>query len=115
MKYVSAETHEQWKQYIVRGGVLNLSSFVRFQERYPAVLRDLEHEALSDAHDASSEAGFRVSSEFCAAFGALREEDLDLRTTDASPIYWRSNEWTVREALLLINDKEATRFREPTY
>ena len=55
---IEAGIHEQWKQYLERGGVLNQTSFTRFQKRYLQVLADLEHhESLSDAHEACLEAG----------------------------------------------------------
>jgi len=117
MKKIEAETHEQWKQYLKRGGALNQASFIRFQERYPEILRDVEtHESTLEAYESSLDSGLKgITAQFCAAFGALREHNSKLRTTDSSPIYWRSNEWLVREALLLINDQEASKLREPIY
>ena len=116
MNRIGAQAHEEWKNYLKSGGSLNQNSFVIFQERYPQVLRNLEkHESLSDAYDASLDSGVKISAQFCAAFSTLREDCLKLRTTDASPIYWHSDGWMVRESLLLTRDQQAERIREPTY
>ncbi|MEK6847262.1 MAG: hypothetical protein AABY16_03790 [Nanoarchaeota archaeon] len=117
MERVEARVHEEWKQYLKRGGALNQASFIRFQERYPQILRNLEtHESTQDACDAGSDSGLKeITAQFCAAFSTLRENYLNLRTTDASPIYWHSNDWLVRESLLLTNDQQASLPKEQTY
>ena len=83
MNQTDAKTHEQWKQYLARGGVLNQSSFVRFQERYPQILSsDEEHESAQDAWEDGLDSGLtNITAQYCAAFGTLLEENLDLRDT----------------------------------
>lgn len=105
MKLIESDTHESWKEYLSRGGVLNQSSFIRFQNRYTKVLEDLENRpATLDAYESGSDSGLqKITAQYCAAFLTLKESDLDLSTTDGSGIYWHSNNWSVRESLLLIN------------
>ena len=114
---IDARTHEEWKNYLGRGGVLDQTSFIRFYERYPQVLKKMStHELTSDAHEAASASGLtKITAQFCAAFATLREYHLTFRNTKADTISWRNDEWHVREALLLINDQQASQVREQTY
>ena len=117
MNLIDAQTHEEWKKYILRGGVLNQSSFVRFYEKYPEILRDIEHNpSTAEADESASDVGLKGrTAQYCAAFATLGEIELDLRDIHESPIYWHSSGWHVREALLLINDSEAQKLRETSY
>ena len=122
MDEISAEVHELWKKYLERGGLLNQLSFVKFQKRYPEVLSMLEacESSSRDREEVSSNAredGFdygltRITPQYCAAFVTLQEDNLTLSDTSGSPIYWRSNNWRVRESLLLLNDPTANHLKE---
>ena len=104
---IQLSEHNDWTDYLSRGGNLCQSSYLIVQKEIPRlrqIIGQREEEIIRSCEVVSNFNGYKLYDTYCAAFAILVNPEISLEGTNGSSIKWHKDSWFAREAAILTKD-----------